>query len=557
MIKAFVVIFFIIISTLSFGQFTQADTLRGSNVPARSWWNVLHYDISVTPDIDNRSLHGKVTILFSAAASGSNTMQVDLQAPMIIDSIIFENNKVRFTRKGNTAMVFLNDIVHQLYIDRSEGGKGVTTNEQSITIYYKGTPTEATNPPWDGGMVWRADKKNRPWITVACQGIGASIWFPCKDYLGDEPEYGSRLTVTIPDSLVCISNGKLRSVTKNNNKTKVWSWEVKNPINNYNIVPYIGKYVNFKEVYKGEKGNLEMNYWVLDYNIEKAKIHFKDAAKTMKAFEYWFGPYPFYTDGYKLIDAPHLGMEHQGAIAYGNNYEKGYSGRGDLSGSGWGLKWDYIIVHETGHEWFGNNITVKDIADMWVHESFTTYAEALFTEYYYGKKAASAYVTGQRKRVQHDKNITGVYGVNNEGSSDMYFKGTNLVHTLRQVIDDDVKFRLIMRGLNKSFLHQTVTGSQVEQYISKSSGKDLSLIFQQYLRTTKIPTLEYKIEKGLLWYRWINVVKGFNMPVKIMFEKGRYNFIYPTETFTQVKFSGTRLHVDENFYIDTALLPSL
>ncbi|MDB5223016.1 MAG: family peptidase [Chitinophagaceae bacterium] len=547
--------FFILHSQITLAQFTHADTLRGNNGQERSWWDVLYYDISIKPDIENNTIQGIVNILFKTNSNGDKTMQIDLQEPLVIDKINFENVKVNFKQTGtNTWSLYLKDIEPKEYMDRIDGGKGLTTKQQSISIYYHGKPRIAKNPPWDGGIIWARDKNNNPWISIACQGLGASVWYPCKDYQGDEPDNGAGLAITIPDSLVAVANGRLKSTKKNKDGTTTYSWAVVNPINNYNIIPYIGRYVNFNEVYKGEKGNLDMNYWVLDYNLDKAKKQFKDAPKMMKAFEYWFGPYPFYEDGYKLVDAPHLGMEHQSAIAYGNGYQNGYKNRGDLSKTGWGLKWDFIIVHESAHEWWGNNITSKDIADMWIHESFANYSETLFTEYYYGKKAGSEYVIGLRKKIENDIPIIGPYEVNKEGSGDMYYKGGNMLHTIRQVVNDDEKFRMILRGLNKTFYHQTVTSKQVEDYITKNSGKDLSKIFDQYLRTTMIPTLEYKIANGILSYRWANVVKGFKMPVKVtvtqlQYETKKTMFIYPTENFKELK-PAYKLTVDDNFYIN-------
>ena len=269
----------------------------------------------------------------------------------------------------------------------------------------------------------------------------------------------------------------------------------------------------------------------------------------MKAFEYWFGPYPFYEDGYKLVEAPYLGMEHQSAVAYGNGFNNGYHGD-DLSASGWGMKWDFIIVHESGHEWFGNNITAKDIADMWIHEGFTNYSEALFTEYYYGKKAATAYVAGIRKNIKNDKPVIGYYGVNNEGSDDMYYKAGNMIHMIRQIINDDEKFRSLLRGLNKTFYHQTVTSRQVEDYISEESGIDFSKVFDEYLRTTKIPVLEYKINNEEILYRWTNCVEGFDMALKIYNEKGNLIFIHPTSKFQQLPKEVNEIKVDENFYVN-------
>ena len=535
-------------------QFSHDDTLRGTNGPDRSWWDVQHYDIALTPNINDKTVDGKVEILFTTKSSGDKTMQIDLQEPMIIDKITFQNANVQFNKTGiNTWSVYLKNIEPGMYMDHRDGGNGWTIKQQTLTISYHGRPRVALNPPWDGGFIWTKDQKNRPWVTITCQGFGASVWYPCKDYQGDEPDNGASLTINVPDTLIAISNGRAIKKTHVDFTHQVsYKWEVKNPINNYNIIPYIGKYVNFREVYKGEKGDLTMNYWVLDYNFEKAKKQFTQAPKMMKAFEYWFGPYPFYEDGYKLVEAPHLGMEHQSAIAYGNKFANGCYGRGDLSYTGWGLKWDYIIVHESGHEWFGNNISTTDIADMWVHEGFATYSESLFTEYYYGKKAGSEYVIGLRKAIKNDVPVIAPYGVNTKGSTDMYYKGANLLHTIRQVINDDEKFRMLLRGLNAHFYHQTVSSKQVEDYISKHSGLDLTKVFDQYLRTTMVPTLEYKITGNTLTYRWANVVKGFNMPVKI--NDSEQHWIQPLEEWKSLELppgSKKGVSVDNNFYINT------
>jgi aminopeptidase N len=390
-------------------------------------------------------------------------------------------------------------------------------------------------------------------MSVACQGLGASVWYPCKDHQSDEPDNGASLSITAADTLVAVGNGRLVEKKPAPNNSLTWTWKVKNPINNYNIIPYIGKYVHFDDHYSGEnKRNLSLDYWVLDYNLSKAKKQFTQVKSMLKCFEYWFGPYPFYEDGYKLVESPHLGMEHQSAVAYGNKYANGYLGT-DLSHTGWGLKWDYIIVHESGHEWFANSITTKDIADMWVHEGFTDYAETLYTECLFGKKAADEYCQGLRENIDNDIPIIGHYGVNQEGSGDMYYKGANMIHTIRQVINDDVLFRNILRGLNKTFYHQAVTSKQVEEYISKKSGKDLSKIFDQYLRTINIPVLEYKISKNKIDFRWTNCVDGFNMPLKI--NTGKSQLINPTTDWQSLKLStthdGETFSVDKNFYINT------
>ena len=294
-----------------------------------------------------------------------------------------------------------------------------------------------------------------------------------------------------------------------------------------------------------------MDYYVLKDNLEKAKKQFTDAPKMMKAFEHWFGAYPFYEDGFKLVEVPYLGMEHQSSVTYGNQYKQGYLGR-DLSGTGWGLKFDFIIIHESGHEWFANNITDIDIADMWIHESFTNYSESLFLDYYYGKKAASEYVIGLRKTIANKMPIIGKYNVNKSGSSDMYNKGGNMLHTLRQLIDNDEKWRLILRKMNADFYHQTVATKQIEDFLSKETGFNLNPFFNQYLRTIKIPTLEHTIENKTLKYRWTNTVANFEMPLKTSIN-GKEKWIYPTSNWKKLELTlaGTSFLIDENFYVFT------
>lgn len=526
------------------------DSLRGSITPERAWWDVTSYNIQVTPDYKSKTIEGWVQISFRVIQGGANKkMQIDLQDPMQIDSIIFNNKPVKsVSRNGN---VFIADLGNFEFSSTDEQvKKNGEVTLPFVTVYYHGKPREAKNPPWDGGWIWSKDAKGRPWMSVACQGLGASVWFPCKDHQSDEPDNGAMLQVRVPDTLIAVGNGKLYAKNPQPGNKMLYTWQVTSPINNYNIVPYIGKYAEWTDEYPGENGKtLSLDYWVLDYNVDRSKKQFgRDVKPMLKAFEYWFGPYPFYDDGFKLVESPHLGMEHQSAVAYGNHYLNGYLGR-DLSGTGWGLKWDYIIIHESGHEWFANNITTNDIADMWVHEGFTMYSEALFVEYYYGKKAADEYVQGIRNNISNDKPLIGPYGVNQEGSGDMYNKGANLLHTVRQVIDNDTTFREIMRGLNKDFYHKTVDSKDVEAYFSDKSGKNLSRIFDQYLRTTMIPVFEYRKTGNLLYYRWANTVPGFDMPVKL--ESGIW--IKPTNewastTIVAAAGSGDPLPV-KNFYV--------
>ncbi len=519
---------------------TIADSLRGSINANRSWWDVKHYNISVTPNLEEETIIGSNIITFKCVAAGK-TMQMDLQKPLLIQNINFGNTNLIFTQKNNIALITFSQNL-------------IIGNEYKITINYLGKPKKAIRAPWDGGIVWEKDLQNRPYINTACQGLGASVWWPCKDHQSDEPD-SMLMHFTVPENLVAVGNGKLRSITANNNNTKTFTWAVTNPINTYCATMNIGNYVNFSDTLNGENGVLTLDYWVMDFNLEKAKKQFVQAKQTIRAMEYWYGAYPFYEDNYKLIETHHLGMEHQSGVAYGNKYMNGYLGS-DLSGSGWGLKWDYIIVHESGHEWFGNSITTNDIADMWVHEGFTDYCETLFINYYYGKEAGDAYVQGIRNNIENDKPIIGPYGVNKEGSSDMYYKGANMLHTIRTLINNDSLFRNILRGLNKKYYHQTVNTNDIETYISQNAKIDFSKVFDEYLRTTNIPTINYKIKKTKNNWQYnfttTNVVKGFTVNVPIT-----TNAVIKVKNFVLSDAKPTIVNVLPNTNIAKLISPNL
>lgn len=515
-------------------NFTKQDTLRGSITPEREWWDLGYYHLDISVDPDNKFIKGKNTIKYTVLESKS-IMQIDLQEPLKITKALQNNKELNVRKEGNAHFITL--------IDNQIKG-----NINSIDVYYEGHPREAVRAPWDGGISWKKDKNGNHFIASSCQGLGASVWWPNKDHMYDEVD-SMDISVNVPSKLMNISNGRLKKIEPKTNNTTTYHWTVKNPINNYGVNINIGDYVNFSEVYKGEKGDLDLNYYVLKYNLEKAKKHFTDAPKMMKAFEHWFGPYPFYEDSFKLVEVPYLGMEHQSSVTYGNKYLKGYLGS-DLSGTGWGLKFDFIIIHEAGHEWFANNITNIDIADMWIHESFTAYSENLFLDYYYGKKASAEYVIGTRRSIQNDRPIIGTYNVNSEGSGDMYYKGANMLHTIRQLVNNDKKWRTILRGLNKEFYHKTVTTEQIENYMSNKSGIKLKPIFDQYLRDIRIPVLEYSIKKRKLEYKWTNVVDKFKMPIQITID-GKQRWIKPTKKYKTLKLPSkdSKIEVDKDFYV--------
>jgi aminopeptidase N len=522
-------------------EFTRQDTLRGSIGEARDWWDLQHYDLSVALDTVTRSISGSNTITY-LVKTPFDLMQIDLQTPMQITKVVQGKEVLEVTHDGNAHFV-------KLTADQTIG------STQKLTVFYEGTPTVAARAPWDGGFTWAKDKNDNPFIATSNQGIGASLWWPCKDHPADEADQGMIMSFTVPSNLMAVGNGRLIKVQKGKG-VKTFTWEVKNPINDYGVNLNVGDYVMFEEKYLGEKGQLDMTYYVLSYNLEKAKVHFKDARRTIEAFEHWFGPYPFYEDSYKLVEAPYLGMEHQSSVTYGNGFEMGYRGR-DLSMTGWGLKWDYIIIHESGHEWFANNITYKDVADMWVHESFTCYSEALFVEYHYGKEAAAEYVRGMRYGIRNNSPMIGTYGVNQEGA-DMYNKGSNVLHTLRQWIGNDEKWRGILRGLNEEFYHQTVTSAQIEAYIAEKSGLNLDKFFDQYLRDVRVPVLEYFVNNNKLLYRWTNCIDGFDMKVRVKIGEEEVE-IAPSASWNLKNAEidappGSDIIVDQNYYIYSSLI---
>jgi len=517
--------------------FTRQDTLRGSITPERAWWDLTYYHLDIVVRPSDSTISGTNTVTYRVIEA-NDVMQIDLQEPMNLIRAEQNGKSLDFTREGNVFWIKIGE--------NQEPGK-----IYSLLLTYGGKPHVSARPPWEGGITWKKEKNGLPFIASSCQGDGASLWWPCKDHMYDEPD-SMLISVTVPSNLMDVSNGRLRNIKKNRKaKTTTYNWFVANPINNYGVNINIADYAHFSEVYKGEKGDLDCNYYVLKENLEKAKVHFLQVPMMLEAFEYWFGPYPFYEDGYKLVEAPYLGMEHQSSVTYGNGYQNGYLGR-DVSGSGWGEKFDFIIVHESGHEWFANSITYEDAADMWIHESFINYSEGLFVEYHYGKKAGAEYVLGSRHNIRNDRPITGIYNVNVSGSGDMYYKGGNMLHTLRQIINDDEKWRELLRGLNREFYHQVVKGSQIVDYIIENTGLDLKPFFDQYLRDIRIPVFEYYVKGEELCFRWNNCVQGFNMPLRIYINGEQMN-ISPTRSFKTIQLgSGNALiTVDPGYYVAT------
>jgi len=519
-------------------RYTEADSLRGS-LRAERAYEVLKYHLQVRVDPEKRFLSGYNTISFKAEEN-LPVMQIDLFENMKVDSIIHNNKSLKHDRRHNAVFVTLDRPVPKGTID-------------SVQIFYSGNPHVARNAPWDGGFVFTKDEEGNHWIAVAVQGTGASLWYPNKDHQSAEPKE-VLIEAAVPNGLMNVSNGRFVGKKDLGNGYTRWSWKVNSPINNYNIVLNIANYAHFSDTYKSAGHNdLDLDYYVLPYNLKKAKKQFEEVQPMMECFYEKFGEYPFVEDGFKLIETPYLGMEHQSAVAYGNNYMKGYLGR-DLSGTGIGLEWDYIIIHESGHEWYGNSITTADIADMWVHEGFTSYTEAVYVECRWGKEKALEYLKGLRRGVSNRSPIIGDYGVNQEGSGDMYSKGSNLLNTIRSIYNDDELWWKTLKDYTESYRHKVITTDTTEAFFDKAIDVDLKPVFDQYLRQAALPVLEFKKTKNSYHYRWKANVDNFTMPVDVFINDKEVR-LYPTTRFQELGAPvSTKEEIrvnDSKFYIGT------
>lgn len=503
--------------------------------PERTGFDVLRYDLNIKINTEEKAISGYNDISFKVVGKIPK-MQLDLFENMQVDSIVFNQQKLKYQREFGAVFI---DLPTELALN----------TQQKIRFYYSGKPLIAQNAPWDGGFVFTEDKSGKPWVAVAVQGTGASLWYPCKDSQSDEPDLGATVKVAVPNGLMNISNGRFVGSEDLHNGYTRWDWEVKNPINSYNITVNIGDYVHIHDNHKG----LDLDYYVLRNNEAKARKHFEEVKPMLDCFQSKFGKYPFQEDGYKLVEAPYLGMEHQSAVAYGNNFLKGYSGY-DLSGTGVGINFDYIVVHESAHEWFGNSITSRDIADLWIHEAFAMYSEVVFVECQQGYEKSQTYLNGMRSNVQNDKPIIGPYGVNKEGSDDMYYKGALMLNTVRHIINDDKKWWKILLKYSETYKHQIVDTNTVITFFNKESGINLTPVFNQYLKYSTIPKLEYSINDNKLEYRWIVQEENFKMPIDITID-GKKMRLYPTTFWKKSKFKiDTFWEIDvltDDFYIET------
>jgi aminopeptidase N len=545
---AILFILFLLLPFASMAQFTKAgttfshaDSLRGGLTPLRSDYDVKYYHLDVKFDIARKFISGSNQFRFRAVHDLSR-LQFDLFANLQVDRILYKGKQLPFQREDNAVFITFPEII-------KEGSLG------EFTVYYSGNPIVAKHAPWDGGVVFSADSLGRPFVATACEGIGASIWWPNKDHLSDEVD-SMLISISVPNGLKDVSNGRLQKITDLKNGYTRFDWFVSSPINNYSIAANIGNYTHFDDSYTGEGGKLSLDYWVLSYHRKRAELQFKGNVKPMLAsYEHWLGAYPFYKDGYKLVETPYPAMEHQSAISYGGFAKSGPPN--ELRGVEGGKNWDFIILHESAHEWFGNNITAKDLGDLWIHEAFATYLASLFVESQYGKQAGIAFLIPGRAGISNEVPVAGPYNVNKMGSGDMYSKGAVLLNMIRIIVDDDKKWRGILRGLNQEFYHQTVTYDDVVDYMAKQSGKNLRPVFDQYLNCRTLPVLEFVTKDGKLNCRWIAEAKDFSMPVRIRKKGAEFEMISPSTKFAPIAIEGlTKDNVEVdliNYYIGILL----
>jgi aminopeptidase N len=470
----------------------RASILRGEYGPYRANNDLLSYHLDIRIDPAKKFLSGKNTIRFRMLKDGRR-IQLDLTDVLKIDKIVMGSTPLKYQRDSGAVFVDFPELLKK--------GKSYV-----IAFYYSGNPAQKGR---FGGFTFDKDPAGRDWVYSACEGIGASVWWPNKDQWQDEVEE-MEISISAPSNLTDVSNGRFVGKKDLGDGYTQWNWKVHYPINNYDVAVNLGKYEHFSD----SLGDLTLDYYVLPENIEKAKKQFSQTKGMLEAFQHYFGEYPFKKDGYKLIEVPYAGMEHQSAVAYGNGFENGYFKR-DWTGVGISLRFDFIIIHESGHEWFGNAVSAADPSDMWIHEGWTTYLECLYCEYHYGKADALKYTNGLKSHVNNRQPILGQRGVNRNPPQDQYFKGALFINTLRSVVDDDKKWWAILRKFYQTFKYKNILTEDVVRFFNANTGMNLTPMFDQYLRHVDIPTLELKFSKNSVAYRWIADESAFAMPIKV------------------------------------------
>ena len=504
---------------------THYDMLRGAYGPYRANNHLLYYHLDIRVDPEKQWVSGKNTIRFKMLKDGTR-IQLDLRDTLSIDKILL----------GDTTLTYVRDD-GAVFIDFPQTLRAGQT--YSIEFYYSGHPEETGR---FGGMTFKKDPSGHVWINTACEETGASMWWPDKDQWRDEGE-SMDISVAVPNGLMDVSNGRLVGHTDLGDGYTRWDWHVSYGINNYDVSLNIGNYVHFGEEMAEPSGaKLTMDYYVLPEDLDKAKVQFAQARGMIEAYQHYFGEYPFIKDGYKLVEAPYSGMEHQSAVTYGNLFKNGYLGR-DWTGVGINTRFDFIIIHESGHEWFGNSVTAQDSSDMWIHEGWTTYLETLYVEYRWGHDDALKYMGGLKPKVINLRPIVAERGVNADPTQDQYFKGALMINTLRSVVNDDAKWWVLLHDFYQHFKYQNIMTEDVVAWWNLHTGMNLTPIFDQYLRHVSIPRLELLFGEvpGSVMYKWDADEDSFAMPVRVG-TPDHWQIIHPTTKWQSIE---TQLSKDD------------
>ena len=514
---------------------TRADILRGDYGRYRANNDLLHYELDVRVDPDKKSIAGKNTIRFKMLKDDTR-IQLELYANLAVGKILHDTTPLKYERELNT-----------VYIDFPETLRSGRSYE--ITFHYSGSPQEQGR---FGGLAFRKDPAGRHWINTANEGEGSSVWWPSKDQWRDEPE-GMDIRVAVPNGLMDVSNGKFMGKTDLADGYTRWDWRVHYPINSYNVSLNIGEYAQFSD----RLGDLPLDYFVLPGSLEKAKAQFAQAKPMIEAYEKYVGKYPFPKDGYKLIEVPYSGMEHQSAVTYGNRFANGYLER-DWTEVGISLKFDFIIIHESGHEWFGNAVSAADTSDMWIHEGWTTYLEGVYVEALFGYDDALKYVNGYKKKVGNREPVITQRGIHRSPNQDMYFKCALFLHTLRSVVNDDARWWKLVHDTFEHFKYQNIMTEDIVRFFNAELKQDLTAVFDQYLRRTDLPTLELTFDDkaGTVSYRWKADERAFAMPIRVG-SRAAWQTIRPTTDWQTMpnKLGKERFEVATDlYYVNVSIL---
>ena len=489
----------------TYPRFTSKDSPIGQPDSDRAGYDIFFYDLDLNLDPDRKRIDGTVDIHFRTVDSLTG-LQLDLYENLAVTGMKLSGDDVSWSRKERAVNVSL---LHAL----------IPGHDYVLRVEYGGKPTESKKPPLSDGVVWGKDNDGKPWAGVACETGGGSLWFPCKDHLSDEPD-SVRLSLTVPAGLTVVSNGIMKSHTSGQEKER-YTWQTGYPVNTCSITFYAGKYEHLRDTMLTSEGVLDLDYYVLPGNLERAKNHFLQVKDIISLYDRSYGPYPWMSEGFRLVESPFEGMGYQTAIAYGS----GYSDRAWLGG-------DYVIVHEAAHEWWGNAVSVSDYSDIWLQDGFATYSEILFAESKLGYENSLLYARYNiAALIKNRFPVAGPAGVSyrNTGDKDSHNKGAMILHTIRNIVNDSTLFFHILQTFYSEHAGSShVTSDDFIRVLEGKTGNAWQKFFGVYLYRREVPVLHWYYSPAgiesvsgtpfgsggpVIAAKWTGVPEGFSMPV--------------------------------------------